>query len=54
MGKGKKDISNENQTGRKKKESMFRITMRRLIKNKMAVLGMIVLAVAVLIAIFGP
>lgn len=54
MGKGKKDISNENQTGRKKKESMFRITTRRLIKNKMAVLGMIVLAVAVLIAIFGP
>ena len=54
MEKGKKDISNENQTGRKKKESMFRITTRRLIKNKMAVLGMIVLAVAVLIAIFGP
>lgn len=54
MGKGKKDVSNENQNGRKKKETMFRITMRRLIKNKMAVLGMIVLAVAVLIAIFGP
>lgn len=54
MGKGKKNVSNENQNGRKKKETMFRITMRRLIKNKMAVLGMIVLAIAVLIAIFGP
>ncbi len=40
--------------GRKKKESMFRITLRRLFKNKLATAGMIVFLLFLLVSIFAP
>ena len=39
---------------RKKKQSMVRMTLHRLAKNKMAMVGMIVLIFMLLVAIFGP
>ena len=38
---------------RKKKETMAIITLRRLMKNKMAVIGLIILVLILLISIFG-
>lgn len=38
----------------KKNESMMQLTIRRLCKNKTAMLGLIILVVLLLIAIFGP
>ena len=38
---------------RKKKESMARITLRRLLKNKMAMAGLVIIILMLLIAIFG-
>ncbi|MGM9608084.1 MAG: ABC transporter permease [Oscillospiraceae bacterium] len=37
-----------------KKESTFKVTMKRLMKNKYAVVGMIIFLIIVLIAIFAP
>ncbi len=38
----------------KEKESMFRITMRRLFKNKLAVAGLIIIVLMILISVFAP
>ena len=39
---------------RKKKQSMVRMTLHRLAKNKMAMFGMIVIIFMLLVALFGP
>lgn len=44
----------KNMKKQKKNESMMQLTIRRLFKNKVAVFGLIILAVLLLIAIFGP
>lgn len=39
---------------RKKRESMFLITMRRLAKNKMAMIGLVILVLMLLISLLAP
>lgn len=41
-------------TARKKRESMFLITMRRLAKNKMAMVGLIILVLMLVVSLLSP
>ncbi len=42
-----------NRKKKKSKESLFNITVRRLLKNKLAVLGLVIIVIMVLLAIFA-
>lgn len=46
--------ASKNMKKQKKNESMMQLTIRRLFKNKVAVFGLVILALLLLIAIFGP
>lgn len=49
-----KPLKGTPKTAKKKSESMYTMTIRRLKKNKLAVIGLFILVVMILIAIFAP